>query len=220
MQAELDGILISMEKIYGGTRYAAVHGRVEDDFINHCRGLSGGHPKTAIQALVRDSEPFNGYTRTTAVCSTLAAHDGNACFDGGRWVCVLSALNGLQVRGEPATVRCYVDDELLLDFMQKVAMLPTQSLLLIASESPLHSFPRLCETYKCIHKDKIWSPAESRIKHANTTLVKAYVDYLLASNAQTFYGNRWSTFSIEMIAHFRHIGRRASFYNTILGPTD
>ncbi len=118
--------------------------------------------------------------------------------------------------GEAATVRCFVDDELLLDYLQKVAMLPTKSLLLIASEAPLHSFPRLCESYECIHKDKIWSPADSRIKHANTTLVKAYMDYLLASNAQTFYGNRYSSFSIEMIAHFRHSGRRASFYNTIL----
>ena len=41
-----------MEKMYGGSQYAAVHGRVEDDFIPHCRDLSGGHPQTAIQAPV------------------------------------------------------------------------------------------------------------------------------------------------------------------------
>ena len=128
----------------------------------------------------------------------------------------LSILSGLQISGEAATVRCFVDDELLLDYMHNVAMLPTNSLLLVASEAPLHSFPRLCESYECIHKDKIWSPAESRIKHANTTLVKAYVDYLLASNAQVFYGNRYSSFSIEMISQFRHVGKKASFYNTIL----
>ena len=73
MQTELEGILASMERIYGGTQYAAIHGRVEEDFVAHCHALSGGHPKTAIQALVRDPDPFNGYTIPTAVCSMTAA---------------------------------------------------------------------------------------------------------------------------------------------------
>ena len=94
MQTELEGILASMEDIYGRTQYVAVHGRVEDDFVTHCHALSGGHPKTAIQALVRNPPSFNGYTRVIAVCATIAAHDGNACSDTGRWAPVLSALNG------------------------------------------------------------------------------------------------------------------------------
>ena len=115
-------------------------------------------------------------------------------------------------------VRCYVDDELLLDYLRNIAMVPPQSLLLIASEAPHHRFSQLCESYVCIHKDMIWSPADSDIGHAHTTLVKAYIDYLLASNAHTFYGNRFSSFSVEMVAQFRHIGKGATFYNTILGP--
>ena len=81
MQTELEGILASMERIYGGTQYAAVHGRVEEDFVAHCHALSGGHPKTAIQALVRGLYPFNGYSRAIVVCATVAAHDGSACFN-------------------------------------------------------------------------------------------------------------------------------------------
>ena len=115
-------------------------------------------------------------------------------------------------------VRCMMEDELLLDYLQNSAKLPSKSLLLIASEASVDTFPRLCESYVCIHKDMIWSPENSSIKHSDTVLVKAYLDYLLAGNAQTFYGNRFSSFSAEMVAQFRHKGKRATFYNTILGP--
>ena len=67
MQDELEGMLASMKEVYGGTQYAAVHGRVEDDFVAHCHALSGGHPKTAIQALVSNPDSFNGYTKGTAM---------------------------------------------------------------------------------------------------------------------------------------------------------
>ena len=115
-------------------------------------------------------------------------------------------------------VRCFVDDQHLVEYLRNKAMLPHKSLLLVASEAPLDSFPQLCESYVCIHKDKIWSAAQSTIRHANGTFVKAYVDFLLASNAQTFYGNRFSSFSVEMVAAFRENGKTATFFNPILGP--
>ena len=46
-------IKLSMEEMYGGTQHAAVHGRLEDKFSHYCHALSGGHPETAMQSLVR-----------------------------------------------------------------------------------------------------------------------------------------------------------------------
>ena len=115
-------------------------------------------------------------------------------------------------------VRCFVDDQHLVDYLREKAMLHLQSLLLVASAAPLNSFPQLCESYVCIHKDKIWSAAQSTIRHASSTFVKAYLDFLLASNAQTFYCNRFSSISVEMVAAFRDIGKPAPFFNSILGP--
>ena len=106
--------------------------------------------------------------------------------------------------GEETMVRCFVEDELLLEFMQNMAMLPSKLLALIASEAPVDALPRFCELYMCVHKDVIWSPKTFTIDRSSTTLVKACVDYLLAGNAQTLYGEIFSRFFTE---HCRRYGR-------------
>ena len=58
LQIELERILDSMKNLYGGTQYAAVHERVEDDFKSHCWALSNGS-ETAMQALVRQQTLSN-----------------------------------------------------------------------------------------------------------------------------------------------------------------
>ena len=64
VQVELEKILTSIVNLYGGTQYAAVHGRVENDFGTHCHALSKGHPETAMQALVRQRTRSLGHFRT------------------------------------------------------------------------------------------------------------------------------------------------------------
>lgn len=121
-----------------------------------------------------------------------------------------------QVGGANLLVRCFVDDKRLLDFLQKEISLPGGTLVLIASEKGLTDFPLLCKLYVCIHKNDVWSSSKSTLKHADSTLVMAFMDFLLANQAYAFYGNRFSSFSQSLVTSFREVGKKAQFYNTIL----
>jgi len=110
-------------------------------------------------------------------------------------------------------VRCYVDDGRLLDFLQHKAAIPSGTMVLVTSDNHLDHFPLLCGVYRCVHKMQVWSPAESDLRHANSTLVLAYLDFLLAGEARAFYGNMFSSFSGELLAEFHANNKEAQFYN-------
>ena len=123
---------------------------------------------------------------------------------------------GLQMGDQGVLVRCYVDDHLLLDFLQHQAAVPNGALVLIVSEKHSDRFPMVCGVYQCLHKSHVWSPSDSLLKHADSTLVLAYLDFLLAGKANAFYGNMFSSFSIELVAEFQDHSRKSSYYNPVL----
>ena len=124
----------------------------------------------------------------------------------------------MQVYGQQRMLRCYVTDEHLNKYLQDIAGLSKGTVILITSQEPLDMFPMVCEAYKCIHKSEFWTPEQSNIRHANTTLVQAYMDYLLAERATAFYGNVFSSFSVDLVAAFQDRNRPADYFNPDLGP--
>ena len=105
---------------------------------------------------------------------------------------------------------------LIADFLKRQPALQKGSLLLIASEFGLEDFPTICQHYTCIHKQQLWSPGQSKIQHASSTLVQAYIDYLLVNNAWTFYGNKHSTFTEVIMQNFGDLGKPAIHFNVPL----
>ena len=53
------------------------------------------------------------------------------------------------------------------------------------------------------------------LKHCDSTLVLAYLDFLLAREGFAFYGNRFSSFSQELVTEFQDLGRPSQFYNPL-----
>ena len=64
----------------------------------------------------------------------------------------------------------------------------------------------------------MWQPEKSTIPHAREQLVKAYMDFLIAQLAETFIGNRLSTFSMELFHIFNDVGKTALFVNQLECP--
>ena len=124
----------------------------------------------------------------------------------------------LQVNSTDMLARCFVDDSLLLEFLQYHAAVPGGALVLISSGKHLISFPLVCSVYNCVHKSQVWDSAESPLKHSDSTLVLAYMDFLLAKEACAFYGNRFSSFSQELVAEFQDLGRPTQYYNPLSRP--
>lgn len=113
-------------------------------------------------------------------------------------------------------VRCFMTDEMIRDFLRDEVRLKAGSRVLIASEEGLEKFFLTCANYTCMHKRDFWTPSTSKIRHANSTLVQAYVDYLIAGHAEAFYGNRFSSFSQELVDEFKDKGKPAQYINIIL----
>lgn len=113
----------------------------------------------------------------------------------------------------PMLVRCYMGEKLIADFLRENSTLQKTSLLLIASELGLEAFPTICKLYTCIHKQQFWSPQLSELRHGDSTLVQAYIDYLLVNNALEFYGNKHSTFAEVTVERFRELNKPAHYYN-------
>lgn len=122
----------------------------------------------------------------------------------------------LQVGGKKVMVRCFMTDEMIRDFLRDEVRLKAGSRVLIASEEGLEKFFLTCANYTCMHKRDFWTPSTSKIRHANSTLVQAYVDYLIAGHAEAFYGNRFSSFSQELVDEFKDKGKPAQYINIIL----
>ena len=106
-------------------------------------------------------------------------------------------------------------DDLLLNFLQNHAAVPDGALVLISSGKQLSSFPLVCSIYRCVQKSQVWGSSKSPLKHSDSTLVLAYLDFLLAREASAFYGNRFSSFSQELVTEFQDLGRPSQFYNPL-----
>lgn len=52
LQAEIQMALHMIEKKHGSREFVALHGRIEDDFTEHCNTLSQRDPRTALAAMV------------------------------------------------------------------------------------------------------------------------------------------------------------------------
>ncbi len=88
----------------------------------------------------------------------------------------------------------------------------------VASGGSLEQLMKLCTVYRCFTRDHVWQPEKSTIPHAHEQLVKAYMDFLIAQLAETFIGNRLSTFSMELFHIFNDVGKTALFVNQLECP--
>jgi hypothetical protein len=113
---------------------------------------------------------------------------------------------------------CYVGDDGLLVFLKDVAKVTFGSPVYIASGADANRLSRVCGAYKCFTRDDVWQPEASLIPHADQQLVKAYMDFLITQLAQTFIGNRLSTFSMELFHIFNDTGKSALFVNQLKCP--
>ena len=108
------------------------------------------------------------------------------------------------------------------------------SLLYVASGARREQMPTLCARFACFTKHDLLTPqivaalddggwlpaggggggggASSALEHREAM---ALLDFSFALRAtRGFYGNAWSTFSVELLARHRAAGRGGAFYNT------
>ena len=114
---------------------------------------------------------------------------------------------------------CHVGDASLLDFLQSVVALKSDSPIYIASGADRSRLLQVCSVYKCFNRDNLWQPERSAVPHADELIVKAYMDFLITQLAQTFIGNRLSTFSMELFHTFNEAGKVALFVNQLKCPS-
>ena len=109
---------------------------------------------------------------------------------------------------------CWVDEASISAELKRQG-LNAGSWLFVASGAPLSAMSTLCADFRCITKEELW-PQHQRSKAgidiARETL--AFVDFNFALQAERFFGNAWSTFSVELLDVHRSRGNQANFYNT------
>jgi hypothetical protein len=115
---------------------------------------------------------------------------------------------------------CYADEEQLLAFLLDVVKLRPRSHLYIAEpdQTKHNQLLLLCSVYHCFSREDIWQPRSSRIPHADETLVKSYMDFLIVQLARIFIGNRFSSLSMDLFHQFQDHQKIAFFINEVKCP--
>ena len=109
------------------------------------------------------------------------------------------------------TSDCWIDQDQVLSHLTRQGI-TKNSLVFIASESGLGDMQRLCLQFTCFKKEDVWVDRSSTIP-TQPRLVRAYMDFLLSLEGYQFFGNRHSSFAMEIRCTFRQHGKHATFFN-------
>ncbi len=112
-----------------------------------------------------------------------------------------------------------VTDEGILRALVAEQVPPQTVLLIMNGHDADFAFPALsalCKAYQCVRKEMLWSLRdESPVELVRTPTSVAMIDAVLASHATHFFGNMYSTMSLDLYYSRVAEGQRASMYNYI-----
>lgn len=125
-----------------------------------------------------------------------------------------------------APMRCLIGDDEIAAKLQRHNVMPG-SLLHIASGVPIGKLTTLCSQYLCFQSGTLLKTLIASMdvdevlalqplvgpSKCLTREVKAVVDFWMATYAQAFFGNFISSFSIELAAEMRYLGKPYVFLN-------
>ena len=117
-------------------------------------------------------------------------------------------------RKDDHPTKCWVEEAGISAELKRQG-LGAGSWLFVASGAPLSAMPTLCADFRCITKEELWPQhqrANAGIEIARESM--AFIDFNFALQAKRFFGNAWSTFSVELLDRHRSRGNGAHFYNT------
>ena len=124
-------------------------------------------------------------------------------------------------------MRCLIQEAEIVAKLKEHHITPG-SLLHVASGVPIRKLTTLCSQYKCFQSGPLLGEllASMDVEEAQQAFhpligpsrclpreVKAAVEFWTATHAQAFFGNFFSSFSVELAAELEHLGRRHVFMN-------
>lgn len=94
---------------------------------------------------------------------------------------------------------CYVGDAEIEAYM--APRVPEGTLLFVATGDPLSTLPVLCKRYRCWKRDMVKKGISEGIVNKSTS--NAFIDLLLSTRGTTFYGNKHSSFTVEVNEEYK-----------------
>lgn len=91
---------------------------------------------------------------------------------------------------------CYTSDANMLQYLQKHPP-PSNTLFIASGYQSVAHFPLLCSYYACVFHSDLFNASYGGYFRKLTT--GAWIDFLLCLHASAFYGNSFSTFSIQLM---------------------
>jgi hypothetical protein len=79
------------------------------------------------------------------------------------------------------------------------------------------ALPTVCKMYRCIRKEMLWSVRSAPSELLRTLTSVAMIDAVLASKAIHFFGNVYSTMSLDLYYSRLSSGQKAKMYNNVVG---
>ena len=106
-------------------------------------------------------------------------------------------------------LKCHItEDEMVNELLNKHSV-SIGAPVYVASGLPSESLPTLCSTFRCFQKTDVWT-SDALAPFGNSL---ALIDLTICSHASQAFGNIYSTFSVELAAAIRSVGRHAAYYN-------
>ena len=124
---------------------------------------------------------------------------------------------GVVVNNNTRVRDCFVEDAGILRAMVQENV-PANSVVLIMngdkSDVSFTKLPTLCKMYRCVRKEMLWSATtEAHIDLVQTLNCYAMIDSELALHSTHFFGNLYSTMSLDVYYSLIAAGRKATMYN-------
>ena len=109
-------------------------------------------------------------------------------------------------------LKCLHSPDEALQALQHHFQVPKQAALYIVPPYPLQSLGRLCQYYRCTHRELL--PSFLHATKGLSAMILAQHQFAVAMQSAHAFGNIYSSWSVELIAHMRQAGRLSDVMNT------
>lgn len=108
-------------------------------------------------------------------------------------------------------LKCVYSPDQALQVLQHNFRVPRQAVVFVVPSYPLQSLGRLCQVYRCAHRELL--PLFLHATEGLSAMVLAQHQFAVAMRSAHAFGNVYSSWSVELLAHMRQAGRLADVMN-------